>query len=158
MNNKITKYDWIEVFLLLVAALCFTLPQYIASIPVFLIIFGSVLLCILPLYYIFTYKNYSLWHKDATASFPLLMYLWSFIFKCLVLMTFALSFYEVHWVGDISTRGSVVRILFLADRLLIIPYFIVCMYKRAYKEAGIAFVYDLYYQLLGPALTFYMFH
>ena len=39
-----------------------------------------------------------------------------------------------------------------------IPYFIVCMYKKAYKEAGIAFVYDLYYQLLGPALTFYVFH
>lgn len=157
-NKIISKYDWIEGFLLLVVALCLTLPRYFVSIPPFVISAGTGLLCFLPLYYILTYKNYSLWNSDSSTGFPLLMFLWSFLFKCFVLLTFVLSFSEIHWVGNISTRSSMVSVLFIVNRLIMIPYFIVCMYKKAYKEAGIAFVYDLYYQLLGPALTFYVFH
>ena len=157
-NKIITKYDWIEGFLLLLVALCFTLPQYFVSMPPFVLVVGTALLCFLPLYYILTYRNYSLWYSDSSSGFPLLMFLWSFLFKCFVLLTFFLSFSEIHWAGNISTRSPMVNVLFIVNRLIMIPYFIVCMYKKAYKEAGIAFVYDLYYQLLGPALTFYVFH
>ena len=124
-NKIISKYDWIEGFLLLVVALCFTLPRYFVSIPPFVINIGTGLLCFLPLYYILTYKNYSLWNSDSSTGFPLLMFLWSFLFKCFVLLTFVLSFSEIHWVGNISTRSSMVSVLFIVNRLIMIPYFIV---------------------------------
>lgn len=158
MNNRITIYDWIEVILLLLLALCFSLPLYFNSMPHFVLVIGTVLLCFLPIYYILTFRNYSLWQSDTFVGVPLLMYLWNFSFKCLVLVTFVLSFSEAHWIGDISTRSSIVSVLFLVDRGVMIPYFIVCIHKKAYKEAGVVFIYDLYYQLIGPALTFFVFH
>lgn len=156
MKKWVTKYDWIEVALLLLMALCFTLPRYFDTTS-FILVMGTVLLCFLPIYYLLTFRNYSL-QQNPSDKFPVLMYLWSFVFKCLVLATFALSFSEAHWVGDIADRSSMVSILFLVDRLIMIPYFIVCLYKKAYKEVGVAVVYDLYYQFLGPALTFFVFH
>lgn len=158
MINKVTKYDWIEGGLLLLVALCFTLSQYFELMHPSVLMVGTLLMCVLPVYYILTYKYYSLWQSNSSYGFSLLLYLWSFLFKCLVLVTFALSFIEISWVGIISTRSAILQILFVVDRLIIIPYIIVCLYKRAYKEACIAFIYDLYYQLLGPALTFFMYH
>lgn len=157
MKKWITKYDWIEAFLLLLMALCFTLPQY-SDTAFFALIIGDVILCILPLYYILTFRNYSFQQSNLSSKFPVLMYFWNFVFKSLVLATFTLSFYEIHWVGNIADRSSVINILFLVNRLIMIPYFIVCLYKKAYKEVGVVVVYDFYYQFLGPALTFFAFH
>lgn len=158
MNFKVTKYDWIEAGLLLLLALCFSLPLYLADTPPFVLVLGTVCLCALPLYYIGTCKNYSIYATNASSKFPLAMYLWSFLFKVLVLATFVLSFYEIHWVGDVASRSAIVQILFIINRLIMIPYFVVCICRKAYKEACVAFVYDLYYQFLGPALTFVMYH
>ena len=142
----------------MLVALCFTLPQYFELIHPFVLVVGTLLMCFMPVYYILTYKYYSLWQPNSSSGIPLLLYLWSFLFKCLVLVTFALSFLEISWVGIVSTRSTILRVLFVVDRVIIIPYCIVCLYKKAYKEACIAFIYDLYYQLLGPALTFFMYH
>ena len=157
MKKWITKFDWIEAILLLLMALCFTLPRYF-NIPPFVLLVGTAILCLMPVYYILTFRNYSFQQSDSSAGFPTLMFIWSIVFKCLVLATFVLSFSEVHWVGDISDRSSIMNILYIVNRLIMIPYFVICLYKKAYKEAGVAFVYDLYYQLLGPALTFFAFH
>lgn len=158
MNNKVTKYDWIELSLLLLVALCFSLPPYVESAPPFVLIIGALLYCVLPLYYILTYKKYSLRDAGLSSRFVLVMYLVNFLYKNLVLLTFVLSFTERGWVGLVTDRSMVVNILFIVNRLIMIPYFIICLRKKAYKEAGVAFVYDAYYQFLAPVLTFFMFH
>ena len=157
MKKWITKVDLIEAILLLLVAVCFSIPQY-WNIPPYVLLFGTALLSFMPLFFILTYKNYGIIQLNPTRGFLWLMYIWSFVFKCLAITTFVLSFSEMNWVGDIANRSTVMSILYVINRLLMIPYFIICLYKKAFKEALVCFIYDLYYQLLGPALTFFVFH
>lgn len=157
MKKCITRIDLIEAILLLLLAVCFSMPQYL-NIPPFVLLFGTALYCFMPIFFILTYKNYSIRLLNPTRGFLWLMYIWCFAFKCLAITTFVLSFSEMNWVGDISNRSTTMCILFVMNRILMIPYLIICLSKKAFKEAGVCIVYDLYYQLLAPALTFFEFH